>query len=115
VLRLYETNEVYRVEADRKLATDASPCYLIYTAQITDPTQFDAGFTQVLIYEIAAHLAMVLSDNRSLASELRAESRNIMAEAKLRDAQESYPYKIHNKNSLRKSRRSFNPTDWWYN
>lgn len=98
VLRLYDTDYNYRVEAGRKIATDASPCQLIYTAKIEDTSQFDSGFTQALIYGLGAHLAMVLGDNRSLGAELRQMAIVETKMAKSFDAQESYPYKRSNKN-----------------
>jgi len=114
-LRLYDSDEMYRIEADRRIATSARPCNLIYIAQVTDPVQFDPGYTQALIYHIAAHLAMVLSDNRSLAAELRTQGKMELAEARMFDAQEGYPYKIRNKNSWLASRRGRGGVGnkWW--
>lgn len=112
VLRLYETDENFRVEANRRLATDATPCQLIYTAKVTDPAQFDSGYTHAVIYHLAAHLAMVLSDNRTLAAELRQAASNETKMAKVFDAQESYPYKRKNKDSwvsFRRGRGSVGP------
>lgn len=115
LLRLFESDEMYRVEANRRIATDASPCRIVYTARVTDPAQFDPGFTHSLIYSLAAHLAMVLSDNRSLAAELRAAADEELKEAKMYDAQESYPYKRKNKNSwtsFRRGRWNSNGPKW---
>lgn len=88
VIELYDTQEKFRIEADRKIATNASPCQVIYTAQITDPAAFDSLFVQALVYRLASHLAMVLSDNRSLAAELREFAERELQRAKTRDAQE---------------------------
>lgn len=112
VLRLYDTDDNYRVEANRRIATDVTPCQLIYTAQVTDPAQFDPGFTHAVIYHLAAHLAMVLSDNRSLAAELRQAADAETKMAKAQDGQEGYPYKRKNKNSwisFRKGRGGVGP------
>lgn len=116
VLRLYDTELPFRIEADRKIATDATPCNLIYTAQITDVAQFDPGFTEALIYYIAAHLAMVLSDNRTLAAELRQEYEGRLRSAKMFDGQEGTPQSIKVKNSWTRARRgtiSGRSTPWW--
>lgn len=116
VLRLYDENLQYRIEADRRIATDATPCNLIYVSQVTDPAQFDTSFTQTLIYSLAGHLAMVLSDNRTLAGELRDQARREMAQAAMLDSQEGYPYKIRNKDSWLRMRRgstSSRSGAWW--
>ena len=105
VLRLYDADVPHRVEADRRLATDATPCKVIYTSKVTDPTEFDAGFTHAVIYQLASHLAMVLSDNKGLAGELRQAADMELKHAKMLDAQESYPYKSRNKDSWTISRR----------
>lgn len=110
-LRLYDTDLMYRIEADSRIATSAAPCKLIYTAKVTDPAQFDAGFIQTLIFEVASHLAMVLTDNRTLGTDLRVQADMELKKAKMHDAQEGKPYKRKNKDTWLSSRAG--PRRWW--
>lgn len=105
LLRLFETDEQFRVEAERRIATDASPCRIVYTAKVTDPAQFDSNFVSAVAYQLASELALVLSDNRGLQGDLRGAADDELRNAKMFDAQESYPYKRKNKNSWTTSRR----------
>lgn len=115
VLSLYDEDLGFRIEADRRIATSAAPCNLIYTSAVTDSAQFDPGFTQSLIYHIAAHLAMVLSDNRTLAAELRNQADMELKKAKMFDAQEGTPNSIRVKDSWINSRRGRGGSGktWW--
>lgn len=98
-LRLYGTDADFRVETGRRLATNASPCRLIYTAKVEDPASFDSGFTYALIYAIASHLAVVLAANRALQEQLKMEADKMLKEARQQDGQEGTAYKIRNRNS----------------
>ena len=106
VLRLYDEDASYRIEAENRLATDASPCNLIYISAVTDVAQFDPGFTQALIYNLASHLAVVMSANRTLAAELRQRAREELSLAKSQDAQEGYPLQRRTKGGWLSARRS---------
>lgn len=115
LLRLYESDEQYRVEADRRIATDATPCKIVYTAKILDVSQFDSTFVSCVAYQLASELALVLSDNRKLQDDLRRAAKDELSNAKMYDAQESYPYKRQNKNSwpsFRRGRRGSNGPKW---
>ena len=86
--RLYNTEQNFRIEADRRIATNASPCYLIYTARIEDPAQFDETFSYTLSCMLAADLAMVLSTNRQLQGQLMNKAEEQLRKSKQYDAQE---------------------------
>ena len=98
-LRLYGTDENFRAESGGKLATDASPCKLIYTAKIEDVSTFDSGFTYALIYALAAHLAVVLSANKGLSDQLKVEAERHLKEARQQDGQEGTPYNLRHSNA----------------
>lgn len=104
---LYETEEPFRVEADDRIATNASSAKLLYTAQITDPTKFSPLFVSALKYRLAAELAMVMTTNRTLADTLYAKADAELSRAKMRDSQEGTARKRRRFNdwlSLRRSR-----------
>jgi hypothetical protein len=64
-----------RATPSRVLLTNQSPAILLYTAQVTDMTQWDVGFAEALINELASVLLPVLGDARlAQLTEARAVS-----------------------------------------
>lgn len=103
ILHTINTNEEvnpedYKIEGARRIATDATTLNIIYIKNETDPTQFDTLFVQALIYHLGAHLAMVLSDNRTLSDSLMEKFDMYMKQAKMIDGQEGMPRRRTRKN-----------------
>lgn len=109
VRSLYQTEQSFRVEG-RKIATNAAPCNLIYTARVEDPAQFDETFSYTLSCMLAADLAMVLSTNRSLQQQLSNKAEEQLRKAKQYDAQEGTPRRFTMRNSWDTLRRHWRGT-----
>lgn len=112
-LRLVDTMDAWRIVAGRKLATNASPVNLVYTAQITAPGQFDAQFVQAVIYHLAAQMAIALPNKASLHAQFMQMHDAILRQAKSSDGQEGTPIAVTYSTDWKYNRSSFkfwNPT-----
>ena len=90
VLQLSDPTTMFRIESGR-LLTNASRVKLIYVRRETDPSHFDAQFSESLATHLAAEIAFAISNNRSLAGELSKLAKNTLLEAKTCNAQEGTP------------------------
>lgn len=89
----------YRIEG-RYVYTDDSTCAIEYIKQVTDVTVYDALFVDVLTARLAAELAYALTDNATLASNMRALYEEKLREARNVDAQEGAPREAMGSNWL---------------
>ena len=80
-------NAEYRVEG-RWISTDDDECAIEYIAQITDTTQFDALFVDLLAQRLAAEMCMPLTSNANLTEKLWSIYNDKLAEARGTDSQE---------------------------
>ena len=64
----------WRVEARTISISLSAPLKIRYTAQRTDTGLFDPGFTSALAYAVAAEICMPLTNNATLAGNLRQEA-----------------------------------------
>jgi hypothetical protein len=83
----------FKVEG-RKVLTDEAPANLLYIIRVTDSTQFDTLFTEVLSAKLSAELAVTLTDSINLADFLHQKYENALSEARGMDAQEGTPDNI---------------------
>jgi len=88
----------YRIESlstgERVLVTDAGTCKLEYIASVTDPNLMDALFRDAFSARLSAELAVVLTDNASLAEKLWQIGEEKLRLAMTMDAQEGTPRDI---------------------
>jgi len=92
VLEFYEEREDgsdWQVEG-RTLVTDSETARIKYLGRVTDPNTFDASFHDALVYELAAKLAIPITNSRSLSTDMREQAEYKIAEAEINNAIESY-------------------------
>ena len=102
-IRLYNNDSTFRIEGNR-IATSATGCNLIYTAQVTDPTLFDEGFKKALYMTLAARLCKKVNGNNNLTIQRSEEAKEALFKAKQADSQEGTPIKIRTRNNVHRSR-----------
>ena len=73
------------------LYTDANPCELQYTSEITDPTQWDSLFCVAFAYLLGSFIAMGLSSTPQVAAQCRAAAEQTLALAMAQDLIEGQP------------------------
>jgi len=85
----------YRIEnlagVGRCLATNESVVRIEYIALITDSSQFDPLFVDVLAQRIAAEISVPLTDTQTIAKAMWDIYQSKLAEARTTDAQEGTP------------------------
>jgi hypothetical protein len=80
--------EDWRVEGRQVVATFDGPVMVRCIERVEDPGQFSPGFEQALAAYLAYVIAVPLTENRSLKSELWSEYLNRMKEAAAVDGQQ---------------------------
>ena len=77
----------FKVEG-RKILTDEETVYLIYSARITDPTQYDTLLIESLVSRLAAELCYAVTSSTSLAVALKSDYQEKLRLARHADATE---------------------------
>jgi hypothetical protein len=72
----------------RFIVTDASTCYLLYIAKVTDETQYDALLVQTIGARLAMEIAEPLTGRRDLRQDMTAKYQALLAEARSADSAE---------------------------
>lgn len=103
-LRLVDTSCPWRVVSQRRIATDASPAQLVYTAEVSEVERFDPLFVQAVIYHLAASMAIILPNKANLHQQLMGLYEQIIRQAKTSDGQEGTPIAVQYSNAWRKFR-----------
>ena len=80
----------FKVEG-RKILTDEDTVYLIYSARITDPTQYDSLLIESLVARLAAELCYAITSSTSLAVALKQDYNEKLRLARPADATEGTP------------------------
>ena len=89
VLELAEDPDYGWETEGRQLVTDLGPTVPIrYARKITDPDQFDAQLTTVLVARLASEIAEELTQSNTKKEALRKDFEDLISEAKRLDAQE---------------------------
>ena len=83
----------YRIEG-RFLLCNEDTASIEYVSQITDTTQFDELFVDVLATRLAAEIGMALTDNSSAVEKMWGVYQTKLNEARLMDAQEGSPREV---------------------
>lgn len=90
VIRIDDDLAEFRIEGG-KLLSNNSKVFIEYVSRITDTTQFDSLFTEVLAVRIGAKLSLNLSDNNTLTQLMEQKYRDRLKQAKSMDGQEGIP------------------------
>lgn len=69
VLNLKDPYIPWIKEGSKILTNEAAPLYIRYIRTVTNPTQFDASFVELLSVELAISMCITLTNNRKLISE----------------------------------------------
>lgn len=87
----------YRIESTatgNKLLSNDSTVKIEYIAQVTNVALWDAAFVDVLTARMAAEIAFAITDNATLAENMRTIYADKLREARNTDAQEGVPREI---------------------
>lgn len=98
-----DTDEPWRIEG-RTLVTGAGSVSILYVARVTDPAQWDAGFTQAVVDRLAFRLSYPLTRNATLSDALFRQSEESLKRARSRDGQEGRHLKKFISTSFTKDR-----------
>lgn len=92
-LRIIEvdTLEEWVVEGRKIVSDAAAPLNIVYIAEVTDPTTFDALFTEAYAYRLAADIAYDITASQQVLNNMETLYQRKLAEARLVDAQEALP------------------------
>jgi len=82
------TRYSYAIEG-QLLLTNESSVDLRYVRKVTDPTEFDSLFIEVLVLSLAIKLVMPLTQSRLLRRELKEELNPLLAQVRTIDFQET--------------------------
>lgn len=96
VFSFWDSNSIpYRIERHsngaRSLLANEDSVSIEYVSRVTDTTQFDPMFTDVLVARLAAELAMPIADNPRLTEQMWDLYARKLSEARVMDAQEGSP------------------------
>ena len=78
----------WEIEGGKLLTNEASPIHLRYIKRVTDAESFPPLFADALSWEIAARLALPITQSQTTARGARDEARRALADAKWADSQE---------------------------
>lgn len=80
----------FKVEG-RKILTDEDTVYLIYSARVADPTQYDSLLIESIVARLAAELCYAITSSTSLAVALKQDYAEKLRLARHADATEGTP------------------------
>ncbi len=83
LVRTPETGEYPFTIEGQKYLTDDDEAEIVYVRRVTDPTEFDPLFVQVLVLELVQALSMPLSQDKNLRESIRRELVDLNHEARL--------------------------------
>ncbi|MBE3039220.1 MAG: hypothetical protein IMZ62_10465 [Chloroflexi bacterium] len=81
VLDIEPYNVPCEIEGTR-LRSDDSLIFVDYIRQVTDPTEFDANFVEVLVVALACKLSMSLMQDKTMFKQLQEEKVLLLAQAR---------------------------------
>ena len=86
--RLNNTHHTFSMEG-KQLLTDEDSVYLRYIKKVTDVSEFDPLFVEVLTLKLALKMCMPLSQDKELYQVLYQEMRDILARVRVVDKRET--------------------------
>lgn len=93
VLRIKDSRAEYRIEG-RKLLTDENTVNLIFIKRVTDTSQFDASFADLLALKLAVEIGYAITNSGSIVQGLNDLFERRYRRAKMIDAQEDSGYSL---------------------
>ncbi len=91
VVKLYNANMAYQIEAGKMLTNNPAPLQLKYIADTTDTTLMDDLFVEALVLLLAIKLGWTLTGEGFNPGPLSAELKEQLSMAKLVDSQDQTP------------------------
>jgi hypothetical protein len=85
---LYDTSASYAIEGERLLTND-DEANLIYIRKVTDPTEFDSLFVEVLVLKLSLELCMPLKNDQALRQSIWQELAMATSRARLINLRET--------------------------
>ena len=85
---LNNTNYTFSMEG-KQLLTDEDSVYLRYIRKVTDVSEFDPLFVEVLVFKLALKMCMPLTQDKELYQMLYQEMRDILARVRVVDKRET--------------------------
>ena len=89
-LHLQNKSARFKVEQNRYLHTNVSGAKLLYIVKEEDVSKFSPMFQELLSYDIAIDLCMVLTQKRTLKADLIAERKELLRDTRSIDGQEGF-------------------------
>jgi len=83
----------WKIEGQKLLANQET-INLVYIAQITDPTEFDPSFDELLATQLAYELAYPMVQSSSLKQLMKEELDELKRDVRSFDAQEGFPEEL---------------------
>lgn len=77
----------YKIEGS-KLLSDEGTVYILYISKVTDPTEYDSVFREILATRLGAELAFLINNDKDLKEMLLEEYMLKIGEGRSLDAQE---------------------------
>lgn len=90
----------------KKIVTDAPNALCCFTKEVSDPTLWDYDFTEVVVTLLASRLAIPLSGDMKLATQLQNIANMLLQEAKANSANEGIDI-VENNPDVLTARRSY--------
>ena len=85
---LYNTTASFAIEGD-KILTNDDAVDLVYVRRVTDPTDFDPLFVEVLVLQLAIKFHLSLSEDRHLRQSMQEELVRLLARVRTVNKQET--------------------------
>jgi hypothetical protein len=79
----------WQLEGKKILTNDSAPIYIRYKYNVTDPNEMDSLFREALACRLAAELAEALTQSNVKKSDLKADYKDVISEAKKQNAIEN--------------------------
>ncbi len=88
-----ENNSAYRLEGNQILSNQENSLKITYVRRVTDPTEFDTGFVELLIAKLAYKGAKNIAADLALEDRLFRDYNLVLIRSKKTDGQEDDPRK----------------------
>lgn len=90
--RTYNDWSIERIDGREAIITrDSAPLAIRYIAQITDPTEFDVNFTEMLICRMAYHMCQEITQSTSKQKDIMERYKEFRAIARKMNSFQSLP------------------------
>jgi hypothetical protein len=90
ILSAEDSTVEFKVEG-RKIYTDQANFYIRYIKQVTDTSQFDANFAEVVALKLASRISYIVTQSTAVKDECERAYLQALKDARSFDAQEGTP------------------------